>query len=100
MGEKVTGKFRHKLEVGQAISIRVKSKGEFAATVTKISADKVSLKATSPPALKKGEQVRIKYLDQGVVAYYWDAEVVKVSGPENEEIAISICGEGMTVQEE
>lgn len=40
----------------------------------------------------------VKYWDEGAVAFYWETEIFEVSGPSNEEVGVSIWGEGMTVQ--
>ena len=90
-----------RLSIGQAISIcLLESRAELAATVTKISPDKISLelsRPTSPLSFQEGEQVRIKCLEKRIV-YCWDVEVVEISGPGNKHVEVSIRGEGVTVE--
>ncbi|MDA2938860.1 PilZ domain-containing protein [Acidobacteria bacterium AH-259-A15] len=101
MSKERTGNFDLYLKIGLAVSIGGKSTGELAATVATISPDKMSLELSRPSSqlpFQKGEQVWIKYWDEGASVYCWDAQVAKISGPGNRHVAISISGKGLTVQ--
>ena len=68
--------------IGSAISIHVKSKGEIPAMVTQSSLDEVCLELARPLwplPFRGGSQVRIKYWDEGAIAYFWEAEILKAS---------------------
>jgi c-di-GMP-binding flagellar brake protein YcgR len=83
-----------------AISIAlIKSITERVATVTQSTSNETWVelsRPTLPPVFKEGERVRIKHWDKGSI-YYWVGEVRKVIGPESQNMAISIDGEGVTL---
>jgi len=102
MSEKGAGENNHRLKVGRgvAVSLSLKSSDELAATVTQISPAEICLEFPRPesqPPFQKGQPVRIKYWEERVV-YCWDAEVLKISGPGNQQVAFSIQGVGVTLQ--
>jgi len=83
---------------GSVISIHVKSKGEIPATVTQSSPDEVCLEPARPVwplPFRKGSQVRIKYWDEGAIAYFWEAEILKAS---KRSVVAKLLGGGITVQ--
>ncbi len=83
---------------GSVISIQVKSKGEIPATVTQSSPDEVCLELARPLwplPFRGGSQVRIKYWDEGAIAYLWKAEILEAS---KRNIVAVLLGEGVTVQ--
>ena len=101
--EKSTGDRRSELEVGQAIAISalLKPHTRVAATVETTCKDEILLdllRPTSQLPFQEGEQVRIKYWDGGSIIYCWEAEVVKIAGPGDPHVAISIRGKGITMQ--
>lgn len=87
-------------QIDWAISIALmESIAERVATVTQTSSDEtwVELSRTkSPPVFKSGERIRIKRWDEGSI-YYWAGEVLKIVGSANQNMAISIKGEGVTL---
>ncbi len=91
----------HPLEVELAVAISLlKSIAERVAIVTEISPEGVWLKLTRPTLplhFKEGQPVRIKYCNERDI-YYCDAEVLSVSGSEQENVAISISDEGRTLE--
>ncbi len=102
MGKKGAADNNHRLKVGRgvAVSLPLKSSDELAATVTQISPAEICLEFPRPgsqPPFQKGQPVRIKYWEERVV-YCWDAEVLKISGPGNQQVAVSIQGVGVTLQ--
>jgi len=83
---------------GSVISIHVKSKGEIPATVTQSSPDEVCLELARPVwplPFRKGSQVRIKYWDEGAIAYFWEAEILKAF---KQSVVAKLLGGGLTVQ--
>ena len=85
-------------KIGLAISIQVKSKGEITAMVTQGSPDEVCLelaRPTSQDLFQEGEKVRIKYWDEGAIAYFWNAKILKAS---KRNIVAALLGGGVTVQ--
>jgi len=83
---------------GSVISIHVKSKGEIPATVTQSSPDEVCLELAKPVwplPFRKGSQVRIKYWDEGAIAYFWEAKILKAS---KRSVVAKLLGGGVTVQ--
>jgi hypothetical protein len=85
-------------KIGLAISIHVKSKGEIPAMVTQGSPDEVCLelaRPTSQDLFQEGEKVRIKYWDEGAIAYFWNAKILKAS---TRNIVAALLGGGVTVQ--
>ncbi len=85
-------------KTGLAISIHVKSKGEIPATVTKSSPNEICLKLARPVwplPFRKGSQVRIKYWDEGAIAYFWEAEILKAS---KRTVVATLLGGGVTLQ--
>ncbi len=85
-------------KTGLAISIHVKSKGEIPATVTQSSPNEICLKLARPVwplPFRKGAQVRIKYWDEGAIAYFWEAEILKTS---KRNIVAALLGGGVTLQ--
>jgi len=87
-------------KIDSAISISVvKSIAERVATVrqTYSFATWVELSRPNfPRVFKDGERIRIKHWDEERT-YYWAGKVLKVVGRENQSMAISIEGEGMTL---
>jgi len=82
---------------GSAISIHVKSKGEVPAMVTQSSPDEVCLELARPVwplPFREGSQVRIKYWDEGAIAYFWEAKILKAS----KRNVVALLGGGITVQ--
>lgn len=108
MSEQDSGHSGQHLEVGRAISIslfqadrrkRPRETG-LAATIEKISPDKLWLRLLRPiPELpvQEGERIRIKSWSKEAV-YFWDAEVLKVSGSAKQHVTISRRDEGVTLQ--
>ena len=89
------------LTVGLKLSIAplLKPSAELAATVTEISSEQIGLellRCTSERSFGKGDRVRIKYWEEAV--YYFDSEILTVSGPANERVLISRPREGISVQ--
>ncbi len=83
---------------GSAISIHVKSKGEVPAMVTHSSPNEVCLELARPVwplPFRKGSQVRIKYWDEGTIAYFWEAKILKAS---KRSVVAKLRGGGITVQ--
>jgi c-di-GMP-binding flagellar brake protein YcgR len=87
-------------EIDWAISISLmKSIDERVATVTQTSSDETWVelsRPTSSPIFENGERIRIKHCDEESI-YYWAGAVLKVVGRENQNMAISIEGEGVTL---
>lgn len=86
-------------KTGLVISIQAKSKEAVAATVISHSSSEIRVKLARPRSqvpFRSGERVRIKYWDEGTVAYYWEAKVLEVDG--DQEMAISIHDTGVAVQ--
>ncbi len=85
-------------QIGLAISIHVKSKGEIPAMVTQGSPDKVCLelaRPTSQDLFQEGERVRIKYWDEEAILYFWEAEILMAS---KRSVVAKLLGGGVTVQ--
>ena len=83
---------------GSAISIHVKSKGEVPAMVTQSSPNEICLELARPVwplPFRKGSQVRIKYWDEGAIAYFWEAKILKAS---KQNVVAILLGGGITVQ--
>ena len=76
-------------------SVQGKSQQEMAATVVAISPGLLRLKLSRPSShtpFQAGEKVGIKYWDTKAVLYYWDSEVMKISGPETQHVTIAVGG--------
>jgi hypothetical protein len=70
------------------------------ATIEKISPDEICLRLSNPvpsPPLQEGERVRIKSWTV-MALYFWDAEILKVSGSAKQQMTISILADGVTLQ--
>ena len=70
-------------KTGLVISIQAKSKEAVAATVISHSSSEIRVKLARPRSqvpFRSGERVRIKYWDEGTVAYYWEAKVWRWMG--------------------
>ncbi len=83
---------------GSTISIHVKSKGEIPAMVAESSPDEVRLELARPLwplPFRKGSQVRIKYWDEGAIAYFWEARILKAA---KRTVVAKLLGGGITVQ--
>ncbi len=83
---------------GSIISIHVKSKGEVPALVTQSSPNEVCLELARPVwplPFRKGSQVRIKYWDEGAIAYFWEAKILKAS---KRNVVAKLLEGGITVQ--
>jgi c-di-GMP-binding flagellar brake protein YcgR len=77
----------------------MKSIDERVATVTQTSSDETWVelsRPTSSPIFENGERIRIKHCDEESI-HYWAGAVLKVVGRENQNMAISIEGEGVTL---
>lgn len=86
-------------KVGSVVSIHVKSKGEVPATVIESSPDQIWLELARPVwplPFRKGSQVRIKYWDEGAIAYFWEAKIAKAD--KSEVVELLLGDEGVTVQ--
>ena len=89
------------LRVGLKLSIAplLKPSAELAAAVTQISPDQIDfklLRSTSERSFRKGDRVRVKYWEDAV--YYFDSEILAVSGSADEQVAVSRPSEGISVQ--
>jgi c-di-GMP-binding flagellar brake protein YcgR len=76
----------------------VKSKGELPASVTQSSPNEVCLELARPVwplPFRKGSRVRIKYWDEGAIAYFWEAKILKAS---KRNVVAKLLGGGITVQ--
>ena len=96
MSEQVAGSLDLYLKIGLAVSVQGISEEEVAATVVSISPGELELEFSTPPSqvpFQEGEKVGIKYWDTRAVIYYWDAEVAKISSPDNRHLTISISGD-------
>ncbi len=96
MSEQGAGSLDLYLKIGMAVSVQAKSEEEVAATVVSIFPGELELALSNPPAplpLQEGEKVGIKYWDTQAIMYYWDAEVAKISRPDNRHLTISIGGD-------
>lgn len=96
MSEQVAGDLDLYLKIGLAVSIQGKSEEEVAAKVASIAPGELELELSNPPSqlpFQQGEKVGVKYWDTRSVMYYWDAEVVQLSGADNQLLTISIRGD-------
>ena len=89
------------LRVGLNLSIAplLKPSAELAATVTQISPDQIDfelLGSTSERSFREGDRVRVKYWEDAV--YYFDSQILTVSGSADEQVAVSRPSEGVSVQ--
>ncbi len=89
------------LRVGLNLSIAplLKPSAELAATVTQISPDQIDfelLGSTSERSFREGDRVRVKYWEDAV--YYFDSQILTVSGSADEQVAVSRPSEGISVQ--
>ncbi len=78
----------------------MESGAERAATVAKISSHQIWLELfslSSARPFSPGEQVKVKYWNQEA-AYYFDSEILNVSGPSNQLLTIAIPSEEISVQ--
>ncbi len=83
---------------GSTVSIHVKSKGEIPAIVAATSPDEVRLELARPLwplPFRKGSRVRIKYWDEGAIAYFWEAKILKAA---KRTVVVKLLGGGITVQ--
>ena len=90
------------LDVGRAVSVKSRASEPLAATVAEISSTAIRLRLVRSVSIlpfRDGDQVLIKYWDEGSVAYYWEADVVSVEGPGNKDLTLSMLGVGMSVQQ-
>ena len=86
-------------KIGLVVSIQARSREAVAATVVSHSADEIIVKLARPRSkvpFRSGEGVRIKYWDEGTIAYYWDEKVSEVDG--DQKMAISVQETGVAVQ--
>ena len=98
--ESIEGPDRY-LRVGLKLSIAplLKPSAEMVATVTQISPHQIDfelLRSTSERSFRQGDRVRVKYWEEAV--YYFDSEILTVSGAANEQVAVSRPSEGISVQ--
>ena len=96
MSEQVAGSLDLYLKIGLAVSVQWKSEEEVAAIVVSISPGELGLELSNPPSqlhCQEGEEVGIKYWDTQAILYYWDAEIVQISSPDNRHLTISISGD-------
>ena len=101
MSEKGTRNLNHYLKAGLALSIQEKSREALAATVSTVSPRSLSLELSGPLSetpFQSGERVWIKYWDEGSVVYRWEAQIVKIHGPENRKVDLSITRQKVTAQ--
>ena len=66
--------------------------------VTQGSPNEVCLELARPVwplPFRKGSQVRIKYWDEGAIAYFWEAKILKAS---KRNVVAKLLGGGITVQ--
>jgi len=89
------------LRVGLKLSIAplLKPSAELAATVTQISPEQIDfelLRSTSERSFREGDRVRVKYWEEAV--YYFDSQILTVSGSADEQVSISRPREGISVQ--
>ena len=88
-------------KTGLVLSIHTESKGEVAATVTHSSSEEICLELAKPDSqlpFGEGKRVRIQYWDEGPVAFFWDAKVVKILGAPGQQVAVWVRSEGVTAQ--
>ncbi len=84
---------------GLVVSIQTKSGEAVAATVISHSSDEIKVKLARTPSqapFQSSEDVRIKYWDEGTVAYHWHGKVLELQG--DQETTISVQGGGIAVQ--
>ena len=84
---------------GLVVSIQAKSGEVVAATVVFHSAKEIKVKLARTPSqapFQSSEEVRIKYWDEGTVAYHWNGEVLEVDG--DREMTIAVQDRGIAVQ--
>ncbi len=101
MSEKGTRNLNHYLKAGLALSIQEKSREALAATVSTVSPRSLSLELSGPLSetpFQSGERVWIKYWDEGSVVYRWEAQIVKIHGPGNRKVNLSITRQKVTAQ--
>ncbi len=101
MSEKGTRNLSHYLKAGWALSIQEMSREALAATVSTVSARSLSLELSGPLSetpFQSGERVWIKYWDEGSVVYRWEAQIVKIHGPENRRVDLSITRQKVSAQ--
>tara|TARA_B100001971_G_C17681161_1_gene282315 strand:- start:24 stop:356 length:333 start_codon:yes stop_codon:yes gene_type:complete len=83
------------------VSSLVGSRNEFPSKITKVSSQEFQLQPASSTiefSFQEEEQIRVGYTEEGIL-YSWDAKVDKISGPGNRSVTISICNEGVTVDQ-
>ena len=76
----------------------MKSRGEIPALVTQSSPNEVCLELARPVwplPFRKGSRVRIKYWDEGAIAYFWEAKILKAA---KRSAVAKLLGGGITVQ--
>ncbi|MDA2935025.1 PilZ domain-containing protein, partial [Acidobacteria bacterium AH-259-D05] len=56
-----------------------------------------STRPTTGFPFQEGEQIRVKYTEDGVLYYCWDGKVDKISVQENRAVTLSLSGVGVTV---
>ncbi len=89
------------LRVGLKLSIAplLKPSAELAAAVIQISTDQIDFelfRSDSDRSFREGDRVRVKYWEEAV--YYFDSEILAVSGSADEHVAVSRPTEGISVQ--
>ncbi len=94
------------LEVGRKITVwpfqshwDLPAKG-LVATIEKTSPDKICLgllESGPRVLLQEGGRVRIRFWT-GEALYFWDAEILKVSGSAKQQVTISILDDGVKLQ--
>ncbi|MEE8348535.1 MAG: PilZ domain-containing protein [Acidobacteriota bacterium] len=85
--------------VGLVVSIQSQAKEPMVATVISNSPGEIRVKLARPRSkdpFQQGDGVRIKYWDEGTIAYYWNAQVLEVE--DDHEITISVREVGVAVQ--
>lgn len=101
MSERGTVNLSHYLKTGLALSIQEKSSEALAATVETISPRSLSVELSRPvsePPFRAGDRVWIKYWDEGAIVYRWEAQVVKIHGPGNQNMDLTISSKEVTTQ--
>jgi hypothetical protein len=79
---------RNPVEKQEAKVVRICPKSEI----------RLELSESSCDDYQNGEQVWVQYREKGTI-YCWNAEVVKVSGPDNRSVTLSIASDGMILQQ-
>ena len=88
-------------DIDQGISIKRNPVEKQEAKVVRIcpkSEIRLELSEPSCDDYQNGEQVWVQYREKGTI-YCWNTGVVKVSGPDNRSVTLSIASDGMILQQ-